>query len=242
MRDLSVQAANTGSQDANAVAAAQTEFNNLKAEINRIGNTTSFGNTKLLDGSFGSRYQTSSVAAAFANKTVTAADDTATVTVAGLPSFNVDLNEALDLGAGAGVLNSAQGVVDEVNRALRAGLVASGGTGDEVQMTYSTADNGDVTYTLVGSAAFTIAANGGENAFNTHFGIAAATYNTTSGTGGVFQVGANNSANDRLSVAIGQVNASQLNVSAVDLTTTAGAQAAITTISNAISSVSTTRA
>ncbi|HVW32755.1 MAG TPA: flagellin, partial [Acidimicrobiia bacterium] len=55
MRDLSVQAANAGSQDATARTAAQTEFTQLKAEIDRIGSTTSFGNTKLLDGSFGNQ-------------------------------------------------------------------------------------------------------------------------------------------------------------------------------------------
>src|SRR2546423_8701142 len=55
MRDLSVQAANAGSQDATARTAAQTEFTQLKAEIDRIGTTTSFGNTKLLDGSFGNQ-------------------------------------------------------------------------------------------------------------------------------------------------------------------------------------------
>src|SRR5437879_7819954 len=55
MRDLSVQAANAGSQDATARTAAQTEFDQLKSEIDRIGSTTSFGNTKLLDGSFGNQ-------------------------------------------------------------------------------------------------------------------------------------------------------------------------------------------
>ncbi|HEV7865309.1 MAG TPA: flagellin, partial [Acidimicrobiia bacterium] len=49
MRDLSVQASNTGSQDSDARAAAQTEFNQLKTEIDRIGNTTKFGSTNLLD-------------------------------------------------------------------------------------------------------------------------------------------------------------------------------------------------
>src|SRR5438128_6738901 len=43
MRDLAVQSSNTGSQDANAVAAAQTESDNLVSELNRISSTTSFG-------------------------------------------------------------------------------------------------------------------------------------------------------------------------------------------------------
>jgi len=49
MRDLSVQAASTGSQDSDARFAAQTEFSQLGQELDRIANTTSFGGQKLLD-------------------------------------------------------------------------------------------------------------------------------------------------------------------------------------------------
>jgi flagellin len=49
MRDLSVQASSTGSQDSDARAAAQTEFTQLNAELDRIATTTSFGSQKLLD-------------------------------------------------------------------------------------------------------------------------------------------------------------------------------------------------
>ncbi|WP_238010236.1 flagellin [Dactylosporangium sp. AC04546] len=49
MRDLSVQAASTGSQDSDARAAAQTEFAQLNSELDRIATTTAFGGQKLLD-------------------------------------------------------------------------------------------------------------------------------------------------------------------------------------------------
>jgi len=49
MRDLSVQASSTGSQDSDARSAAQTEFSQLGQELDRIANTTSFGGQKLLD-------------------------------------------------------------------------------------------------------------------------------------------------------------------------------------------------
>src|SRR4051812_36839647 len=52
MRDLSVQASNA-SLDNDAKNAAQKEFEQLSAEIDRIGTTTAFGKAKLLDGSFG---------------------------------------------------------------------------------------------------------------------------------------------------------------------------------------------
>ena len=48
MRDLAVQAANGGSQDATAQAAADTEFQQLNTELDRIANTTAFGTQKVL--------------------------------------------------------------------------------------------------------------------------------------------------------------------------------------------------
>jgi flagellin len=50
MRDLAVQAANTGSNDSTATAAAQAEIAELAAEITRISQSTKFGNATLLDG------------------------------------------------------------------------------------------------------------------------------------------------------------------------------------------------
>jgi flagellin len=52
MRDLAVQAANTGSVDPNAAAAAQQEVTALAAEITRESQQTAFGSNTLLDGAF----------------------------------------------------------------------------------------------------------------------------------------------------------------------------------------------
>ena len=52
MRDLSVQASNTGGNDQKAREATQLEFDELNLELDRIGETTSFGTSKLLDGSY----------------------------------------------------------------------------------------------------------------------------------------------------------------------------------------------
>jgi flagellin len=51
MRDLAVQAAN-GSQDDDARAAADSEYQALATEIGRMADSTKFGGTPLLDGSF----------------------------------------------------------------------------------------------------------------------------------------------------------------------------------------------
>src|SRR5918994_2184048 len=53
MRDLAVQANSSGAADTKAREAADLEFDELNKELDRIGNTTSFGKSKLLDGTFG---------------------------------------------------------------------------------------------------------------------------------------------------------------------------------------------
>jgi flagellin len=53
MRELAIQSANDTNSDSDRQS-IQDEVTNLKAEINRIAETTSFNNRNLLDGSFGS--------------------------------------------------------------------------------------------------------------------------------------------------------------------------------------------
>ncbi|MCZ2817929.1 flagellin N-terminal helical domain-containing protein [Modestobacter sp. VKM Ac-2984] len=57
MRDLAVQVANEGALDGNATAAVQRELNQLKDELNRIADTTTFNGIPLLDGSYHRRFQ-----------------------------------------------------------------------------------------------------------------------------------------------------------------------------------------
>ncbi len=57
MRDLSVQSASGGSNDTDAQAASNTEFGELKKELDRISNTTKFGTQALLNGSYAGEFQ-----------------------------------------------------------------------------------------------------------------------------------------------------------------------------------------
>src|SRR6187402_1999932 len=52
MRDLVVQAGNSGSVDSNAKDAIQTEVDQLNLELTRIADTTQFNGQKLLDGNY----------------------------------------------------------------------------------------------------------------------------------------------------------------------------------------------
>src|SRR5690606_10359428 len=66
MRDLALQSANGSNSDDERKALGQ-EVNELKKELDRISNTTSFGGRKLLDGSFGT---TTFQVGAAANETI----------------------------------------------------------------------------------------------------------------------------------------------------------------------------
>jgi flagellin len=57
MRDLAVQASNEGSSDADAQTAADTEFQQLNTELDRIAKTTAFGTQKLLDSTYDQAFQ-----------------------------------------------------------------------------------------------------------------------------------------------------------------------------------------
>src|SRR3712207_4158661 len=57
MRDLSVQAANGGANDDDAKGAAQKKFDQLTEELTRIDETTSFGKSKLFDGTYNGTFQ-----------------------------------------------------------------------------------------------------------------------------------------------------------------------------------------
>lgn len=84
MRDLAVQAANTGSNDAAARAASQAEVDQLAEEITRISETTRFGSQALLDGNFDGTFQVGSGSADTLSVTIADATDAATLGVDGL--------------------------------------------------------------------------------------------------------------------------------------------------------------
>lgn len=96
MRDLSVQAANGGSQDATAQAAADTEFQQLNQELDRIANTTNFNGNKLLDGNFSGAFQVDSGTAAGSVITVdlTGAGALSGLTITGLDSAGLQTSTA----------------------------------------------------------------------------------------------------------------------------------------------------
>ena len=231
MRDLAVQAANTGTNDTAARTAANAEVTQLSAEIDRISSSTKFGQQSLLNGSFG---VTAAIKTGF--------NATGTYTVPATSNFQINVN-----GGGAKTVNLVAGsytgaqLASHMQSAIRTALT-SGGTYTQAQADAVTVDSTTVgagfslsikanlantqTFTLTDGAGTPLAAQ------NLTGAITAA-----SGTGGTFQVGSN--AGDTISVALASVSATGLGINALDLVNSAST--AITALDSAIASVSTTR-
>jgi flagellin len=255
MNDLAVQASNTGSQDTNARTAAQTELTQLNADLDNIGNTTEFGQSHLLDGTFGvqgantataasgnSEVKLSTLGAAatiglslteYNNSTTAAAAVTATVTAGAAGAYT-------DNAAGAAKLQA------DLNTSLAGGLLAGKVT---ASVKYDNLTGlSSVSFQETGAAnptGATFKANGTTplttadtlDTTSAGFGISTATVGTAAGKGGVFQIGSN--AGQTQTVSIGAVNSTTLGTNSLDLVN--DPSDAITAIQAAITSVSTTR-
>lgn len=220
MRDLSVQAANTGSNDSDARSAAQAEITALTAEVNRISDQTAFGGQNLLDGTYG---QTAGAVSGF--------DADNSIVVDGSSSLVVD-GETVTLTAGT---YSGTNYASMVESAAKAALVAGGkeALANDFSVSAETVGAGvSITFENASAAGVAFVADGASP-------VASATVAAASGTGGSFQIGAN--AGETVSVSVANVDATTLGVGAIDVTTEAGAAAAITAIDSAISTVSTER-
>ncbi|MBG0833235.1 flagellin [Planomonospora sp. ID67723] len=103
MRDLAVQSANGGSQDAKAQQAADKEFQALKTELDRISDTTAFGSQKLLDGTYNGTFQVGSNGNEAAERISVAItnQDAATLGLTGAVLYDADGVDNVLGGAGA---------------------------------------------------------------------------------------------------------------------------------------------
>jgi flagellin-like hook-associated protein FlgL len=104
MRDLSVQASNSGGLNDDAKGNIQSEIVQLKSELDRIAETTTFNGKKLLDGSFNASFQVG----ANAGETISVNIGTAMGST-GLKVSGVDV-----AGTGAYTVNSASGTAGGV--------------------------------------------------------------------------------------------------------------------------------
>jgi flagellin len=260
MRDLSVQASNTGGINTDASNAIQSELGQLKSELNRINATTTFNGKKLLDGSFQSAFQVGANAGetisvnigSVGNGMDAAGLGVSGVDVTGTGTFAPATGAAaagkvttVNAGAATAVLTITEATgTDDYLDATTAVAVASykkldgtinfgGKSFDLGSVDYSTATDGATARALLNTAA------------KSALGLTTNPFAAGSATGLTFQV------NDAITgftaaagAAIGGATATAAQVAAATATFTpaTGATSAITALDGAIKKVSTTRA
>ncbi|MEY4229429.1 MAG: hypothetical protein RLZZ362_278 [Actinomycetota bacterium] len=238
MRDLTVQSANTGGNDAAARTAAQAEITQLSTEIDRISSTTRFGATNLLGGTFG---VTPAMKTGFDidNSITLTAGNTFTININGLGAVTVALT-ALSAVTGS---QAASVISGAINTALAASAItANRAFAGQVSMVATPEGSGVALTMNVGGLTNgqTFAVADGTAGALASFGFTAASAVTAAaGSGGTFQVGANSG--DTINLVIQGVSTTALAISGINVTTDAGAAAALTSLDAAISSVSSNR-
>ena len=216
MRELSVQANTATLQDADR-SQLDTEFGQLKSEIDRIAKTTTFNGTNLLNGGLGS------------SVTVTGAGITAAAGVLKVEST----------GAAAGAGYSL--AFDSATKML---TVDDGTNNQSINVAAAPAAGTTSTVNFGGMGIkVTLAAN-----FDTGSDILAAAggFTVTAGSASIL-IGANNSGDEKLGITIGNMTATGAGsaltgLGAASINNMTNADSAISTVENAITTVSTERA
>jgi flagellin len=243
MRDLAVQAANTGTNGLSARTAAQAEVTELGKEVDRISSTTKFGSLSLLDGNFGvSTPKMTGFVSNASSIVVASGSNTLTLTLSGTLSGVVTATLTL------GTYTSAASYATEVSRAVRAAMLASStatiaAAASNISVTSQAATGTGATVSIelagVTSGQF-FTAGGTATAANAGTGFSAISSSTASGSGGNFQVGAN--AGEVINLTLNATNSSTLGLTTITLTgTDAQISATIAALDSAISTVSTQR-
>ncbi|MBI5087589.1 MAG: flagellin [Actinobacteria bacterium] len=218
MRDLSVQAANTGANDSAARAAAQQEVAALRTEIDRISSSTRFGGTALLDGTYG---VTSAAKTGF--------DVDSSVTVGATDTFSITVTggTARTVTVATGTYTNGAQLASTMEASIKAALSASANAADQaaaskISVTANTVGAGfslTVNAGLAAGQSFTLAAVGAGTTFNTAgMGLYGAS-SAAAGTGGTFQIGA--SASDTTTLSIGNVSTTGVlsGIAGIDIST-----------------------
>ena len=270
MRDLSVQAANSGATDTNASEAANKEMTQLNAELDRIGKTTAFGKQNLLDGSFGSTTATTGTkidgtTSANGAKTAMALPSALTggftLTLEQVGGAATDPNGNSITGSNAITVNvdalpagaSPQDLAKAVNSGLEKALKQHGFQGNEMTMSAKVDSQGGTTFKMSGVGAFSITGGTGATALSTAPDTTSTPGSNTGGLGmdltaaGLKPTGGNtgkfqvgSNANQKIAIAIGAVDSESLGTAALNLSK--DPDAAITVLDKALQSVSDSRA
>ena len=245
MRDLVIESANTGANDTTARQAAQNEIVQLRNEIDQVANTTSFGNEQLLNGSFGA--QAGRIASVTTGLASGAVVNSAATTFALVVDSGSGASLSVTVTVTTGTYTTAASYQAELQADVSAQTAATAGFTGSVTVNVrdlgggawsvefvrnSSATGGKVTTTSVGASLV---------------GIAAASGGTTVNNGGVFQVGANVTSNNQITLSIsdaritGGTGGAFTALAGIDVTNTSTYASAQTLVDGALAEVSNDR-
>jgi flagellin len=154
MRDLSVQAANKGALNGEAIGMIQTEIGHLQTELTQLAHSASWNDTRLLDGSYSGTFQVGANAGETVQVTIGARGHA--MDAAGLGVASIDVTRATGglAATGTAAVSAAQGApasgrVDLAGDFTTAGTYQNSFAGLTGTITYNgkTFDLGSVDYT-----------------------------------------------------------------------------------------------
>jgi flagellin len=241
-----IQSANTGASDSTARQAAQNEIVQLRNEIDRVANTTSFGNARLLNGSFGAQNaRVSTLTAGVANGLTLG--NTATVTFTMVVDSGLAASLSVTVTIVTGTYATAASFQTELNKDINTAITGQAGFTGGVTANVRDLGGGTWSVELVRNsqatgAKLTTTAIGASIPF-----VTATSASTTTTGGGVFQVGANVTTNDQITLSIsdaritGGTDGAFTALSGIDVTNTSTFASAQQLVDGAIADVSANR-
>ena len=226
MNELAVQSASDTNEDDVDREALQSEFSALRSEIDDIANKTTFNNKKLLNGSFGTKYDITA-----ASELKEGNNNLLNIKMSGFTA-----GATVDFTAASGTITAT---INTGNAATEYTAIATDANGAGT-LTFQFVGNGT---SVVGQDLGTITiekASGYTTATGIDSGnlLDSLTFTATAGSAKI-QTGAN--AGETLDISISSMTASSLALSTLDISSREGARAAISTVQTAINTVSTQR-
>ena len=227
MRELAVQSASSTVTDGNRQA-INAEFIQLNNEIDRIASVTSYNNSSLLTGFGNLVSQDTGVSSALASDTTGVIEVRMSGATSGTYTF-ADTASDGDLTLGNGTVTQTI----RLSAALDGDTVATGTT------MVANFDRLGIQLVLTGSRSATSSVPASDGYQDGDLDTETILIEDT-GVGGAFQIGAKDTANDRLSISIGDMRSSgsTLNTSSLSISSLSASQSAITAIDLAITKVS----
>ncbi len=257
MRELSVQSAN-GTYDDKDRDQLNKEVSALKSEIDRISTSTEFNGKKLLDGSIGAgsvtmagwdkatlNTKTTNSKIAISDVSGVSAKAGTTVTIA---AGTIDTTNGLTVTTADAATGESKTVELDMTKLVKntsdgTKNVAAGATfaaGESGVIDLSSVGLGRISFVATDASASTVANVAKDMIAGTP--TAAATAGAGAGNTVTFQIGANGTEDQRVSLSVNNMSAAGIGVDTIDITSRDTANDAIATIDAAINTVSSTRA